>query len=67
MRKIGLCFLSFVFVFVVCGCGNYYKVVDPVSKKVYFTDSIDQQGRGVIQFKDKLSKNLVTLPESKVM
>ncbi len=67
MRKIGLCFLSFVFVFVVCGCGSYYKVVDPVSKKVYFTDSIDQQGRGVIQFKDKLSKNLVTLPESKVM
>ena len=66
-QRVGLFFLSLVFVFVVSGCGNYYKVVDPVSQKVYYTDSIKEKGRGVIQFKDKLSKNVVTLPESEVM
>ena len=66
-NKIVLCFLSFVFVFAVSGCANYYKIVDPVSKKVYYADSIDKKGNGVIQFKDKVTKTKVTLPQSEVM
>lgn len=66
-NKMVLCFLSFVFVFVVSGCANYYKIVDPVSKKVYYTDSIDKKGNGVIHFKDEVTKTKVTLPQSEVL
>ncbi|HNV56259.1 MAG TPA: hypothetical protein PLZ82_01110 [Smithellaceae bacterium] len=59
--------MSFIFLLAVVGCASYYKVVDPVSKSVYYTQSIDNKGNGVIQFKDQVSKNKVTLPQSEIM
>lgn len=65
-RFLAYCLL-FVFMFAVYGCGSYYKITDPVSNKVYYADSIDKKGNGVIQFKDQVSKTKVTLPQSEVM
>jgi len=59
--------VSFILLLAVMGCASYYKVVDPVSKNVYYTQSIDKMGNGVIQFKDQVSKNKVTLPQSEIM
>jgi len=59
--------VSMIFLFAVVGCASYYKIVDPVSKNVYYTQSIDKMGNGVIQFKDQASKNKVTLPQSEIM
>jgi hypothetical protein len=66
-KKILGCAVSLIFLFTVMGCASYYKVVDPVSKNVYYTQSIDNKGSGVIQFKDQVSKNKVTLPQSEIM
>ena len=59
--------MSLLFLFTVTGCANYYKIVDPVSKNVYYTESIDKKGNGVIQFKDEATENKVTLPQSEIM
>ncbi|MBA3036802.1 MAG: hypothetical protein FP814_09945 [Desulfobacterium sp.] len=66
-KKIVSYFISFVFMLGISGCASYYKIVDPVSKKVYYSDSVDKKGNGAIQFKDEVSKNKVTLPQSEVM
>jgi len=66
-KRILACCLSVVFMFVIFGCASYYKITDPVSKKIYYADSIDKKGNGVIQFKDQVSKNKVTLPQSEIM
>ncbi|HPC85295.1 MAG TPA: hypothetical protein P5238_09655 [Smithellaceae bacterium] len=67
MKKVAGYVVSLLLLFAVWGCANYYKIVDPVSKSVYYTQSIDKKGNGVIQFKDQVSKNQVTLPQSEVM
>ncbi len=59
--------LAFFFIFAVSGCASYYKVMDPASGKVYYTEDIHNRGNGVIQFKDEVSKTKVTLPQSEVM
>ena len=67
MKKIAGYVVSLFLLFAVLGCGSYYKIVDPASKSVYYTQSIDNKGNGVIQFKDQVSKNKVTLPQSEIM
>lgn len=67
IKRIAGCMVSFVLLFAVLGCASYYKIVDPASKNVYYTQSIDNKGNGVIQFKDQVSKNKVTLPQSEIM
>lgn len=67
MKKVTGYVVSMLLLFAVLGCASYYKVVDPVSKNVYYTQSLDKKGSGVIQFKDQVSKNQVTLPQSEVM
>ncbi|HOG13163.1 MAG: hypothetical protein PHW80_06385 [Smithellaceae bacterium] len=67
MKKVAGYVVSLLLLFAVLGCASYYKVVDPVSKNVYYTQSIDNRGSGVIQFKDQVSKNKVTLPQSEIM
>jgi len=66
-KKVMLYCLSFIFMFVISGCASYYKIVDPVSSKVYYTDDIKNKGNGAIQFKDEVSKTKVTLPQSEVI
>ena len=29
---------------ILAGCGSYYKVTDPASKRVYYTEDFDQSG-----------------------
>jgi hypothetical protein len=53
--------------FALSGCASYYKIMDPASGKVYYTEKIAEKGNGVIQFKDEASKAHVTLPQSEVM
>lgn len=65
-RVIGGC-LVLMLMGVLSGCASYYRIVDPISQKVYFTQDIDNKGNGVIQFKDEASQSLVTLPQSEVI
>jgi hypothetical protein len=58
-------------VFLICvaflaGCGSYYKVTDPASKSVYYTESIDQMKSGAIKFKDAKTGGEITLQSSEV-
>ena len=49
------------------GCGgNYYKVNDPASERLYYTTEIEQSKAGAITFKDKKSGGKVTLQSSEV-
>ena len=50
-----------------CGCASFYKVTDPVSGKVYYTDNVQNKGNGAIRFKDEVTKTRVTLSQSEVM
>ncbi|HSF65929.1 MAG TPA: hypothetical protein VLA67_00705 [Nitrospiraceae bacterium] len=52
---------------ILAGCGgNYYKVNDPTSNKLYYTTKIDQSKSGAITFNDKKSGSKVTLQSSEV-
>jgi hypothetical protein len=59
--------LLVVCMLLILGCASYYKIVDPVSKKVYYTDSLSSKSSGVIQFHDKISGSEVTLTQSEVL
>ncbi|HEY2586409.1 MAG TPA: hypothetical protein VGI81_11650 [Tepidisphaeraceae bacterium] len=48
------------------GCASYYKVTDPNTKTIYYTDKYDRQQSGVIVFKDAKTSNEVTLPASQI-
>jgi hypothetical protein len=50
----------------VMGMGSYYQVTDLASGKIYFTQQIEHEGRGVIEFMDDTSDAWVSLPASEV-
>ena len=66
-KRIVLYCLAFFFMVIISGCASYYKVTDPVSNKVYYTDNIDKNPNGLIQFKDEVSKTHVALMGSEVL
>jgi hypothetical protein len=45
----------------VIGCGSYYKVTDPTSKNIYYTDDIEQMDGGAVKFMDAKTGSNVTL------
>jgi hypothetical protein len=50
------------------GCASYYKVTDPASGRVFYTEDIDRQKGGTtIMFKDAKTGAEVTLPSSEVL
>jgi hypothetical protein len=49
------------------GCTTYYRVTDPASRHVYYTDEIKRRERGTIQFRDAKSGADVTLQASEVL
>ena len=53
-------------VLLAAGCASYYKVTDPQSGRVYYTDKIDSDKGGVVKLKDARSKSTVTLQSSEV-
>jgi hypothetical protein len=48
------------------GCGNYYRVTDPSSGKVYYTRDINHRDGGAISLKDAATGDQVTLQNSQV-
>jgi len=48
------------------GCATYYKVTDPQSDKVYYTQEIDNVRGGAVKVKDARSGSTVTLQNSEV-
>ena len=62
-RVTGLMLLAFVLV--TAGCTTYYRVTDPASGRVYYTDEITRGGQN-IRFKDAKSGADVTLTTSEI-
>lgn len=63
MKKVVICVIC---VFLLVGCGSYYKVTDPASKNVYYTTDIEETKGGAIKFKDAKSGSDVTLQSSEI-
>lgn len=59
--------LSMVVSLTLLGCAGYYKITDPASNKVYYTQDINRKMNGAIRFKDAVSKTQVTLQQSEVI
>ncbi|MHC4156184.1 MAG: hypothetical protein ACYST6_14875 [Planctomycetota bacterium] len=51
---------------VVAGCTSYYKVTDPATDKVYYTNKISYKGSGAVELKDAQTGAKVVLPSSEV-
>jgi hypothetical protein len=49
------------------GCGTYYRVTDPSSGRVYYTDEVKRSSQGTVQVKDAKSGADVTLQASEVL
>ena len=47
-------------------CAHYYKVTDPASGKVFYTEDVKRNGSAV-EFKDAQNESVVTLQNSEVM
>jgi uncharacterized protein YceK len=53
---------------ILAGCGSYYKVTDPASGRMYYTEEVERPGKGTtIMFKDAKTGAEVTLPASEVL
>jgi hypothetical protein len=49
------------------GCGpTYYKVTDPTSGKIYYTESLEKQKSGGVRLRDAGTGRTVTLQNSEV-
>jgi uncharacterized protein YceK len=66
-KKFAACLLAVFIMAALSGCASYYKVTDPASGKVYYTEDIDKKSSGAIEFKDEVTKTQVTLPTTEVM
>ncbi len=63
MKRVLLCLVCVVFL---CGCGSYYKVTDPASKSIYYTEDVDKLKNGAVKFKDVKTGGQVTLQSSEI-
>lgn len=52
---------------ILAGCGSYYKVTDPASKRTYYTEEVERERSGAVKFKDAKTGAQVTLPASEVV
>ncbi len=50
----------------IAGCASYYKVTDPQSGKVYYTEDIDNVRGGAVKLMDGRTGSMVTLQNSEV-
>jgi hypothetical protein len=48
------------------GCATYYKVTDPQSGRVYYTEEVNSDRSGAVKLKDARTKSTVTLQSSEV-
>ncbi|HTN42704.1 MAG TPA: hypothetical protein VMN77_02790 [Nitrospiria bacterium] len=50
----------------VTACATYYKVRDPATGDVYYTEDVKQGGTGAAMFKDARSGSAVTIQNSEI-
>ncbi len=50
----------------VVGCASYYRVTDPETGKVYFTQNVDTVSGGAVKLKDARNGDIVTIQNSEV-
>ena len=50
----------------ITGCATYYKVTEPQSGKVYYTEGIDNLKGGAVKLKDARTGSVVTIQNSEV-
>jgi len=62
----GTLFVLFGLAVLVAGCASYYKVKDPLTGNVYFTQKIDNLKGGAVKLKDARSGDTVTIQNSEV-
>ncbi|HXY54607.1 MAG TPA: hypothetical protein VEM40_08050 [Nitrospirota bacterium] len=53
-------------VLLVAGCASYYKVTDPQTGNVYYTEKIDNLKSGAVKLKDSRTGSMVTIQNSEV-
>ena len=58
--------LVFGLVLVVTGCASYYRVTDPQSGSVYYTEKVNTEKGGAVKLQDARSGSMVTLQNSEV-
>lgn len=66
MKKNGLILAALVMIFVCASCGSHYMVKDPATDKTYYTQKIESQKSGAVQFKDGKTGSEVTLQNSEI-
>lgn len=50
----------------ISACGEYYKVKDPATDKIYYTNELEKQKGGAVTLKDASTGSTVTLQNSEV-
>jgi len=65
-RKITCIVLAVSLVGLAAGCASYYKVTDPATSKVYYTNDLDRHGSGSVVFKDAITGSTITLQSSNI-
>jgi len=50
----------------IMGFGSYYEVTDDATGRIYYTDNLSRESRGVIEFKDPASGALISLAAASV-
>jgi hypothetical protein len=64
MKKV---LLGVLCLFLLAGCGGYFKVVDPASKNVYYTEEVEQsRSTGAVKFIDAKTGSAVNLQNSEI-
>ena len=63
--SISRAFAVLAFTVLLAGCAHYYKVSDPSTGKVYYTEDVKRNGSAV-EFKDAQSGSVVTLQNSSI-
>ena len=57
--------VAVLFTVFLAACAHYYKVTDPASGKVFYTEEVKRNGSAV-EFKDSQNDSVVTLQNSSV-
>lgn len=67
--KIKVSFLSLALIMLVslAVCSTYYKVKDPSSNNVYYTEKIKKKMSGAIEFKDTATGNEIIIQNSEIL
>jgi len=59
--------LTVLLLFALTACSSYYKVTDPASGNIYYTNAIEKERGGAVKLVDSNSGSTVTLQNSEVL